>query len=561
MKDALRSLFPALVGADRQLHSLEAGQRAISNQRPFLFTVGFVCLIALLISPRVFTNFMYLLGIGVTLLSILVPAVLPWKRYSALLYWAIPVLQFIAIGALRAGGAESLVGLGLIAVFPVIWLAWYAQKPLAVHTLNFTAPLAIVWLPVLLGDQPLSAQTLAGPLLVPVVLWVIGVFAANVSRSIDAQQLELRSKDKELRAAAAQSQQHAQLLNTVIETVPVGVVVVDAAGNDLMMNSYQRAQHQLGIPEDVPDPREDQLLVFYRDRKTAIPAPERPVRRAIDGSSYSHQLIWLGNQQNGRALSTSANSIHNPSGESAGAVIVFNDVTELVAALEAKDDFLHSVTHELRTPLTSILGYIDLALEEAESLSAGSKIASHLKVAERNAHRLLQLVSDLLETASAPRLSIRHADLAQVVRSSLTSARPQAQSAGITLIDKVPASLPGVFDPDRMHQVIDNLIINAVKYCRPGDTITASAGLKNGTLSVEIADTGPGITAADQEQIFDKFFRTTGVQESSIPGLGLGLSIVKAILEAHRGTISLSSTPGEGAKFTIRIPVSNLAEI
>lgn len=554
MKDILQSFFPTLVGADRELHSLEEGQRAISNQRPFLFTVGFVCLITLLISPQVFTEVMYLIGVGVTLLSRLVPAVLPWEKYSALLYWTIPVLQFIAIGALRAGSADALMGLSLIAVFPVIWLAWYAQKPLMVHTLNFTAPLAIVWLPVLLGDQPLSAQALIGPLVVPIILWVIGVFTANVSQSIDAHQLELRAKDKELRAAAAQSQQHAQLLDTVIETVPVGVVVVDAEGNDLMMNSHQRIHHQLGIPADVPDPREDQLLVFYPDRETPIPAAERPVRRAVDGISYSHQLIWLGNKQNGRALSTSATSIQDPSGHSAGAVIVFNDVTELVATLEAKDDFLHGVTHELRTPLTSILGYIDLALDEAGTLSEAVELVGHLEVAERNATRLLKLVSDLLDTASGPILGIRKANLADVARSSLASAYPQANDAGILLQNQVLASLPGRFDPDRMHQVLDNLINNAIKYSASGDTVTASAWAEGESLCVKIADTGSGITPEDQDQVFEKFFRHSKVHESNIPGLGLGLSICKSIVDAHHGTISLESTPDRGTSFTVCIP-------
>lgn len=556
MKDTLLRLFPALIGAGRQLHSLDEGQRAVANQRPFLIAVGFACVIALLVSPGVFSEGLFLLGLTLTLLSRLPGAVLSWQAFGPLLYWLIPLLQFAAIAALRAGGGDTLLGLSMIAVFPVIWLAWFARHPAAVHAVNFAAALVIVWLPIFLDRDRLTVQTLAAPLLIPVILWVIGMFTVNVSQSIDAQQDELRIKDEELREAVAKSEEHAQLLDAIIETVPVGVVVVDAEGNDKLMNSHQRKLHELAIPDDVPDPREDQLLIFGRDKTTAVPAPERPVRRAIDGSSFTHQLIWVGDHHRRRALSASASGMKDSAGAPAGSVIVFNDVTELVEALEAKDGFLHSVTHELRTPLTSILGYIDLALEETESMPSSETFNDSLRVAERNAIRLLALVSDLLATASGPTIEVRTADLAVVIRSSLDLARPQAEAAGITLVDGAPQALWGVFDPDRMHQVLDNLISNAIKYSSAGDSITVEAEEEGGSLNVRVVDTGRGITEEEQIQIFDKFFRSSNVRESTIPGLGLGLAIAKGVVEAHHGAISVDSAPGQGTTFIVTVPAS-----
>lgn len=551
-----RPLLPMLIGAERRLHDLDEHQRAIANQRPFLFAVGFACLVALAVSPLVFTDALFLVGLGLTVLSRLPSTILPSARFSVLLYWLIPSLQFAAIAALRAGGGDTLVGLSLIAAFPVIWLAWFADRPLLVHTVNFTATVVIVWAPLLLDGEAITFPVLVAPLMVPVILLVIGVFAANVSRSIDAQQDDLRAKDRQLREAAERSRAHAQLLNTVIETVPVGVVVVDAEGNDVVMNSHQRRQHQLGIPQEVPDPREDQLLVFDRDKTTPIPAQDRPVRRAIDGHSFTNQLIWLGNERRRRALSVSANSIEDSSGSPAGSVIVFNDVTDLVNALEVKDDFLHSVTHELRTPLTSILGYIDLALDKAEGPVETAELTADLRVAERNAERLLHLVSDLLDTASETPVRVRSGDLADVIRSSLTSACPQAEAKDITLIDEAPPTLPGDFDPDRLHQVLDNLITNALKYSPAGGSVTAQAWAEADALFIRIKDTGHGITKHDQRQIFERFFRTPTVRESTIPGLGLGLSLTKRFVEAHHGTIEVDSAPGHGTAFTIRLPAT-----
>lgn len=553
----LRRLLLTAVGAERRLYALSEGQRAIANQRPFLFTVAFACVVTVMTSPSLFAETLFLLGLILTVLSRLPSAVLPWQRFARLLYWLIPLLQFTAIATLRASGGDVVLGISLITVFPVIWLAWFARRPLIVHTVSFLASSVIVWLPVILSEAAVSFQSLAAPMTVPIIMGVVSVFAANVSRSIDAQQEELLAKDLKLREAATESRRHAQLLDAVIEAVPVGVVVVDTHGNDVMMNSQQRRVHQLGIPQDVADPREDQLLVFDHDKVTPVPAAQRPVRRAIDGASFTDQLIWLGDERQRRALSVSASPMKDPSGDSAGSVIVFNDVTQLVEALHVKDDFLHMVTHELRTPLTSILGYIDLALDQAESSPETADLAANLRVAERNAARLLGLVSDLLDTATVPSMHIRPGNLADVVRSSLISARPQAEAKGITLIDRSPPSLPGHFDPDRIHQVLDNLISNAIKYSSAGDAVTSRVWSDDdAALVLQIQDTGRGISESDQQQLFEKFFRTRGVRESAIPGLGLGLSLTKAMVEAHRGTITVESAHGEGTTFTVILPAT-----
>lgn len=545
----------AVVGADRRLHELMERQRAISNQRPFFFAVGFVCLLILILSPEAYTNTFFLTGLGLTLISGIPAAVLSWEKFALALYWTIPVLQFAAIAALRAGSEGYLVGLSLIAAFPVIWLAWFMPNSWLVHAVNFASTSIIVSSHLLFTAQPTTWRALAVPLLVPVVLTVIGVFAANVSRSVDAHQLELMEKDHELREAIEESHRHAQLLNTIIETVPVGVVVVDAEGNDLLMNSQQRAMHQMGIPDDVPDPREDQLLVFAEDKITPLPAEDRPVRQAINGASFTGQLIWLGDQRRRRALSVSANQITDHEGEPAGSVTVFSDVTELVEALDAKDEFLQGVSHELRTPLTSILGYIDLALEEAEQSSQAEPLCANLRVAERNARRLLHLVNDLLTTASRPTLKLRNADLADIVRSSVTSAYPQAEAAGLTITDQTSSPLSGRFDPDWLHQVVDNLLSNATKYTPVGGSVTVQAWKDQQHLYVRVADNGRGISEEDQRDIFDKFFRTSEVRHSAIPGVGLGLAISKQIIDAHHGSITVESALSRGTTFTVAIPV------
>jgi signal transduction histidine kinase len=145
--------------------------------------------------------------------------------------------------------------------------------------------------------------------------------------------------------------------------------------------------------------------------------------------------------------------------------MAFTDVTALVEALSAKDQFVSSVSHELRTPLTSILGYLDLALAEED---IDPEVEFYLTVAKRNAERLLHLVGDLLIIASgALTIEPRHADLTEVVRHSVQAAQPKARAAGIALELLPHRTATGYFDPDRIGQALDNLISNAIKYTPP----------------------------------------------------------------------------------------------
>lgn len=555
-------LIPALGASKPHMRELDAGERAIINQRPFLITVGFVVVLTAVVLPEIYKAPLFLAGIVVAVLSRL-PSSLPSLRHrDTLLNWLTPLLQFLAIALLRAGGSDSLTGLSLIAVFPLIWISWIFYGYRWIHLVNLVATVVVVWNPIVLADVELTAASILGLVLVPTILSVVGGFTASFSESIHAQQRELKDKDAELRVVAAENQRRAQLLDTVIEAVPTGVVVVDGDGNDVLMNSHQRQLHQLARPSEVQVPREDQLLVFDADKTTVLTAEERPVRRAIAGEEVVNQLIWIG-ENYPRALSVSAKAIQDEDGASAGSVIVFNDVTELMEALKAKDDFLRRVSHELRTPLTSILGYVDLALEEVSGEVSGEgpdlrQLGANLEVVERNAERLLLRVSDLLESAARPSVRPRSADLAEVVGSALESAKPFAESAGVSLIDETTPGLLGEFDPARMHQVFDNLVANAVKYSSSGDTVTATCRTDGGHLEVRVSDTGRGMSEQDRLRVFDQFYRNSEVKESAIPGLGLGLTIANAIVQEHGGTIAVESILSEGTSFTVRIPAATL---
>jgi signal transduction histidine kinase len=220
-----------------------------------------------------------------------------------------------------------------------------------------------------------------------------------------------------------------------------------------------------------------------------------------------------------------------------------------------KDEFVTLVSHELRTPLTSIMGYLDLLEEETDGLSEEQR--RFLAVVERNAERLARLVEDLLFVARLQagglELGSGEVELAAVAEKSVEAARPDAVLKRVELVLEAKSSkLTG--DRLRLGQVLDNLVSNAVKFTPEGGRVTVrvSDGA-DGTL-LEVADTGLGIPADEQERLFERFFRASTAATHAVPGTGLGLTVVKAIVEAHGGTIAVASEVGRGTTVRVNLP-------
>jgi signal transduction histidine kinase len=221
-----------------------------------------------------------------------------------------------------------------------------------------------------------------------------------------------------------------------------------------------------------------------------------------------------------------------------------------------KDEFISMFSHELRTPLASILGYVEILREEGVT---GPDAGHCAEVIERNAQRLLRLVGDLqvlsqIESGKMP-MEFRSADLADLAACAVEEMRPEAQRKHIELALSA-AGLPHVAaDPARITQLLGNLLSNAVKFTPDGGRVEVRLRKDGDQLELAVADTGVGIPAADLERIFERFYRTAIARRQAIQGTGLGLTITKAIVEAHHGTIAVDSEEGRGSTFTVRLPL------
>jgi signal transduction histidine kinase len=229
--------------------------------------------------------------------------------------------------------------------------------------------------------------------------------------------------------------------------------------------------------------------------------------------------------------------------------------------IRLRDEFVAVVSHELRTPLTSIIGYLEL-ITDGDAGGLTSEQAAYLAVVQRSTNRLVDLVGDLLLVAEAERgplaLELVEVDGAALAAHAVESARPAADTRGIIirLEQGDPVTVAG--DPTRLAQMLDNLISNAIKFTPEGGRVTVRAGRRESDAVFEITDTGDGIADGDRERLFDPFFRSHEVNARAVPGTGLGLTITKAIVDAHSGTIEIDSTH-DGTTFRVRLPVGERA--
>ncbi|MEX5299127.1 ATP-binding protein [Kocuria sp. CPCC 205292] len=535
-------------------HELSMRSRVLLSQLPlFVTTVVLVAGIWIVHEP-LRDDLRVQLALALTVVLTALCVLVPWDRLPDGAFLAVPVLDFVPITLLREGTLSTVTGVGIMAAFPVIWFTGSGRLPRAAAPLGFLLTLAMVWVPLVVPPRPLSAQLLTAPLLIPFMLLGIGLTVQVLSNSMERQNAELEAKDAELRRLLSATARRERLLNTVLDTVDVGVLAIDEHGHDVLMNRRQHRIHELSLPEGMRDGAEADLRVYGDAGGTPLPAERRPARRAIRGESFSDVLIWAGEPPVQRVLSVSARVLRDEDGRTEGSVLSFNDVTELVAALQAKDDFLAGVSHELRTPLTSIRGYTELLAMDDR---LPGHVRSGLEVVERNADQLLVLVEDLLRTAGPGlELQLVEADLVEVVQQSVAAAGLRAAEAGVDLRVDAPPRLALPCDPVRLGQVLDNLLSNAIKYSPDGGPVTVRVASAGATVQVQVADRGMGMRPEDAENVFSRFFRSRNARMSAIPGLGLGLAVVREIVQRHGGTVRCESAPGEGTVVTLGLPAA-----
>ncbi|WP_457207096.1 sensor histidine kinase, partial [Nocardioides sp. P5_C9_2] len=226
----------------------------------------------------------------------------------------------------------------------------------------------------------------------------------------------------------------------------------------------------------------------------------------------------------------------------------------------AKTEFVAAVSHELRTPMTSVIGNLELLLDnEAGSVSSPQRAA--LERADRNARRLLGMLEELLLLSRVEsgtfELRMRRTDVREVVELALHTLDVTRTRSGVRVeLHEPDHPVELEADGEQVERAVMNLVSNAVKFTPAGGRVDIDVRDDGATVTISVSDTGIGIETADMGRLFDRFYRAPGAVREAVPGTGLGLSIVKAVAERHGGTVEVTSTPGAGSTFTLCLPRS-----
>ena len=368
----------------------------------------------------------------------------------------------------------------------------------------------------------------------------------------------LADRGEELAVAARMLRARAATMTSVVDAITEqSVVGTDHDGVIRVWNPG--AERLLGLPR-AEVVRRRRITDFLLPAELGDRGLDAVVAAAAEHGSDVRDWTHVAADGSRRTVSVAVTPRADDDGCSAGWTFVGTDMTEARAAERLKEQFVALVSHELRTPLSSVLGYLELVLDDP---GLGEQPRRHLGTVQRNAARLERLVGDLLFTAQVEAgrfvLAPGDADLAAVVRAAAESALVTAAAAGVTLTVTAPASGPVVpGDGVRLGQAVDNLVSNAVKFTPRGGRVELGldVGGDPGAAEVRITvrDTGVGLPRAERADLGTRFTRGASAVRSGVPGVGLGLSITRAIAEAHGGRLELAGDEGCGTTATLVLP-------
>ncbi|WP_350352974.1 ATP-binding protein [Microbacterium sp. A8/3-1] len=534
------------------------------------------------------------LGVGLVLAATVHAAVLSARRvYDGWIVLLVPLIDIVGLGLFRTGtgGASSL--FSSLVLLPVIWIA-AAPGIRYVFVVGGLTSLALL-MPYF-ADPPHSAVDWLRGVIGPLVFAAVAAVINELSRQqrVRAEQAEelvgertaaladnvkmivqLREKEHQYRSLV---ESYEGLWSSITAQA---VIATDREGTITAWNPGAERLFGLTSAEAMSGVRIDRF--FAESSLTALAGDCTNEQRVDTGSELPPGLraLFAGaddDEQNveddvdivtAAGTSVPARVTVNPyrdgAGTQQGYLLVVTDESKAVEVARMKDEFVGMISHELRTPLSAIIGFLDLLQNDpGQPLTEDQR--EFVDIIERNAQRLLNLVGDLLFTAQVESgrfpLDREEVDIGALVRAAVVSAGPHAQREGIEIsAELAPEPIRLLVDAGRIGQALDNLLSNAIKFTPREGRVTAAVRRVDGGVELSVSDTGVGIPEDEQGMLFTRFFRASTATRNAVPGVGLGLTITRAIVLAHGGTMDVTSEEGVGTEFRFVLPAAPRTEV
>lgn len=373
----------------------------------------------------------------------------------------------------------------------------------------------------------------------------------KLANTFDEMTGRLADRTRALEKLLQDYKEAAGRMRAILASMSEGVILEDLRGDLIPMNAAAQAI----LTELAADFRRNPLRELPKDRLDEPPAFQ-PNPWLLD-----HRRFQVGK----KVISTYSTAIRTDDGQQFGTVMVLRDVTAEVEAEQLKDAFIAHVSHELRTPLTSIKGYSDLLLAGSPA-TLNQQQRTFLQTINHHTNNLIGMINGLLdfsEMEAKGRLGLqrRPVRLASLVQEIADEWRTTVEDKGLTLQVEISPD-PCCVDADvrRLRWAIINLVRNASQYTLDGGQIKLSVSAREGQVILDVADTGIGISAHDQQKLFTRFYRVHSTTDEGSRGLGLGLYVTSAIVRAHGGEIHVASQEGTGSTFSVRLPALQTCE-
>lgn len=367
----------------------------------------------------------------------------------------------------------------------------------------------------------------------------------TLARAFDTMTERLSERTVALQTSLQREQATASRMRSILLSIGDGVLFEDREGNFEPLNKAaesmlaEMSEHFLSGPM----------------RELAVVDQEIVADEQVNPWLLESRRFQVAN----KVYAVHSAGVTTDDGENLGTVIVLRDVTAEVEAEQLKDAFIAHVSHELRTPLTAIKGYTALLLATADSRLDRTQYESLTRIGKQT-DSLVSMINTLLdfsEVEASGRLGLRRVPLAlsELAEEVYQEWLPRMAEKSLTFTLEMPDALPLVnADSERLRWALINLVRNAYQYTGPGGTVTLCLSSSSDHIVVDVSDTGAGISLGEQRNLFTRFYRVMQDQDDIVRGLGLGLYVTKAIIEAHNGYVQVVSEVGVGSTFSIVLP-------